>query len=371
MKGAENKQSDVLELYDGQLALAGKKTLISANIPELRITAAGKELFSLSERLYAKWLSDGKDLRLIDKAVDLCRKAVKEGYPHAVVRMAYYYDKDYLELDRTEEFRCRVAYDYYSKVVYQDKPPEIADGVSPEIPWDELRKCAARMLLDMLAAAPPSLARDTNDRCGYDYNSEQIRLRLNVSPEEFITPSRGERDREKLVKSVFNSCKHNKFRAPLFGIMRVPFDAILPLFAPKAPPAEKVSVRDLNFNININTWIFWDGKLLKAGKTAAFADFVATIDGGEAWIYFFNNSLGGHRYLNSKQRNDACQFMDDNGKLEMFFRLKASAEEQERWEYLFGDDDVYYFMSGKLSNVKKAMDRLIEKVRSGKDWSES
>ncbi len=362
MKGAENKERDVLELYDGQLALAGKKTLISANIPELKITATGKELFALSECLYAKWLSEGDDLRLVDKAVELCRKAVEEGYPHAVVRMAFYYDKDYVELDRTEEFRCRVACDYYSKVVYQDKPPKIDDGVSPEIPWEELRKHAARMLLDMLATAPPSLAKDTNDRYGYDYNSEQIRLRLNVSSEERSVPSRGERDREKLVRTVFNSCKHNKFRAPLFGVMRVPFDTARDVFAPKSPA--------LKMSGDLNIWLYWGNRLMKASNSSAFADFVAGIVGGEVWIYFFNNNMGGHRYLNAKQRNDACQAMTE-GNLEAFSRLKASAEEQERWEYLFSDDDVYYFMSGRLSNVKKAVDRLMEKVRSGKDWSES
>ncbi|MDE7087149.1 MAG: hypothetical protein K2O67_03045, partial [Clostridia bacterium] len=107
---------EVLELYDGQMALQNKK-LISDNVPPLKFSAHGKELFALSESLYGKWLKEGDDLSLVDKAVALCREAVAEGYPHAVVKMAYYYDKDYLAADRSEEFRCRVACDYYGKVI--------------------------------------------------------------------------------------------------------------------------------------------------------------------------------------------------------------------------------------------------------------
>ena len=147
-----------MELYDGQTATLSDKRLISDIVPDLKYSAHGKELFALSESFYCKWLSEGKDIKYVDRAIELCRQAAEEGYPHAVVKMGFYYDKDYIALDRTEEFRCRVACDYYCKVVYRDEAPAYEDEVTPEISWEDLQREAAGMFMDMLAGAQKSLS---------------------------------------------------------------------------------------------------------------------------------------------------------------------------------------------------------------------
>ena len=51
-----------------------------------------------------------------------------------------------------------------------------------------------------------------------------------------------------------------------------------------------------------------------------------------------------------------------------FSRLKDSAEERGRSEYLFSDDDVRFFISNRLTPLKSALDGLIDRVVSDKDW---
>lgn len=350
---------EYLELYDGQMAKLSDKKLISDVVPKLKYTAHGKELYALSESLYCKWLQGGGDTKLVDDAIALCRRAAAEGYPPAVVKMAFFYDKDYLSLDRTEEFRCRVACDYYCKVVYYDDTPKCEDGIIPETPWEQLQRAAARMLLEMLAGAQKALSGYSDGRYSFAENLKRLRERFGIGADLQNAPLRVERDRELFVNTVLDSCKNNRTRAPLFGVIYLDGEEVKRVFAPKSA-AMKICG-------DVNIWLFSGGKVTRVNNTSAFNKYLQSFEADGAWTFFFNNNLGGHKYLSGKQRKDLCELMmrDDYAR---FMRLSDSAEERGKSEYLFSDDDVQFFINGRLTPMRTALDGLINRVINDKDW---
>ncbi len=358
MKRNKSGAGDVLELYDGQMALPNRK-LIADNVPPLKFTARGKELFALSESLYGKWLQGEKGEDAVERAVELCRLSVEEGYPHAVVKMAFYYDKDYIATDRTEEFRCRVACDYYGKVVYCEETPPCDEDVTPEIGWTELKNMAARMLLDMLAHAPRALEEYGGGRYSYAYHCDRLRESVGTVP--VASCERTERDREKFAAKVFYGCKHNKVRAPLFGVIQLSAGQAQSLFAAGGDT--------IKLSGDINIWL-WDGsRTVRVNSTSAFNRFLGSLGSAETWAFFFNNERGGHGYLNASQRKAACELMMKDG-FSRYHTLVGSARERGRSEYLFSDDDVQFFMTGRINALKTALDDLIKKVTGDRDWSD-
>lgn len=331
---------DELELYDGQRASLPDKKVTTDYIPSLSISARGKELFALSENLYGKWLESQDDFSLIAKAIELCRQAVALGYPHAVVKMGFYYDKDYLDPDRMEEYRCRVATDYYSKVVYADRAPNTESGVTADLAWEDLRKMAARMLLDMLSSSSEALSRDVHDPYGYSYNKREIAtLFPDIKSEGKAGVMSRSKDMEKTLQEVLKSCKNNKFRAPLFGVLKMSVKEVLRVFSKNgfAWQASK----------NINVYLIAGEWVAKAGATDDFdrrlKERFADGDKGEnVWICFFNVNSEGHRFVNEKSRNAICNYCTQDGFL-IFRELTKAAELQNRSMLIFSDDDVHFY----------------------------
>lgn len=358
MKSKAVIDEQVLELYDGRMARHNGKPYTAMGA-ELKFSARGKELYALCESFYGRWLEKADAPRsLLDKSIEICREAAAEGYPHAVVKLAYFYDKDYVALDRTEEFRCRVACDYYRKVVFCENAPKGIEEVTPAV-WEEVKRIAACRLIDMLAGAQKSLSDYGNGTYSYEENLRLIRQRnIAVSTDNRHLPQRGERDKADFMETVFYACKHNKTRAPLFGVMSITAASAKRVFAPKSMAMKMCG--------DLNIWLFNGEKLLKVNNTANFKNFVGEIAGENNWVFFFNNNLGGHRYVNGKQRKELCELMmKDN--YARFKRLTQSAEERGRSEYLFSDDDIQFFLC-KKSKLRNALDSLIDKVAGDTDW---
>lgn len=359
IKEKEGEYERILELYDGQMATLSNKRLISAAVPELAFSAHGKELFALSESYYCKWLGGGGDLSLVERAIELCRESAALGYPHAVLKMAFYYDKDYLAPDRTEEFRCRVACDYYSKIVYCEETPRFKDAVTPEMPWEDLQRCAVQMFLEMLAGAQKPLSDYSDSKYSYAENAERILEKYGIVSERGNLSQRFSYDGEKFAETVLTSCKRNKLRAPLFGVICLNGAEVKSLFAQKSA-AMKICG-------DVNIWLDSGERVFRVNNTSAFFTALSQLNGGEIWIYFVNNNLGGHRYLSGKQRKDLCELMmKDN--FSRFTRLKDSAAERGKTRYVFSDDDVQFFINGRLTSVKSALDSLIDRVVCDNEW---
>ena len=94
-----------LELYDGGWACPHCKHGLMSAFSDFSVTRENEELFTLSERSYYRWLTNarrGQEGRTwLDKAVELCRESARLGNPLAVTRLGYYYDKDYVEENRS------------------------------------------------------------------------------------------------------------------------------------------------------------------------------------------------------------------------------------------------------------------------------
>ncbi|MGN1373296.1 MAG: hypothetical protein ACI4VK_04540 [Candidatus Coproplasma sp.] len=348
-----------LELYDGQRAVDKKVT--TDYIPNLRISAKGREIFALSENLYGKWLETQQDFSLIDRAIEFCREAVKLGYPHAVAKMGYYYDKDYVDSDRTEEYRCRVATDYYSKIVYADRAPVADNGASADLTWEELKKMTAKMLLEMLAGSNIALSRDAQDTYGYPYNKNRIAAMFpDIHIAEASSANNRNKDSIKSLQEVLNSCKNNKTRAPLFGVVKMTVAEMLTVFS-----KDGFGWRDSRY---INIWLICDKFLQKAAPTDKFDQNLKKTfsddnsKGLTAWVCFFNIGQGGHRYVNEKNREAICEEFRKNDFF-VFRELIKFAELQSRNMLVFSDDDIEFYNN---RNPLDAARKLIENVTKGK-----
>ena len=127
-----------LELYDGSWACPYCKREMGGDFSAFSITEENEELYILSERSYYRWLTNMKLLRgkaaqkLIDRAVELCRESAQLGNPLAVLRLGFFYDKDYVEVNRSEAVRCRIAYAYYSAVCFSDAELKEESGVGSD-----------------------------------------------------------------------------------------------------------------------------------------------------------------------------------------------------------------------------------------------
>lgn len=355
----KKKQEDELELYDGQRASLHDKKVTSDYIPALYVSAIGKETFALSESLYCKWLEDRTDTSLIDRAVALCREAVALGYPQAVVKMGFYYDKDYIDSERTEEYRCRVATDYYGKVVYSNDNigvekfvnPETGatEYVKPDVSWEELKKIAARMLLEMLASSEAAQSRDALDKYGYAYNRAAIPDSIKVE-KNYVMRSK---DMVEMLEDVLDSCRENTYRAPLFGVVKLTLDE-----------AQRVFTRE-GFGIKqskkINIWLICGSQVLKVSATNDFSKKFKNFADETVWVCYFNCNLGGHRFINQQNRVKICNaFSKDN--CHAFKKLIESDVLQKKKSLLFSDDDVYFHMTSRLSSPLKAAEKLIDTV---------
>ncbi|MDE6691066.1 MAG: hypothetical protein K2K04_03765, partial [Clostridia bacterium] len=291
-------------------------------------------------------------------AIALCREAVALGEPRAVVKMAFYYDKDYISTDRTEEFRCRVACDYYSKVVYCDEVPRSVDGASPD-EWEELQLTAARMFVDMLAGAQKPLSDYTDGKYSCAENAQRIFAKFGISSERVNLSSNPLSDGDKFAETVLISCKRNKQRAPLFGIIRLTAEEVKRVFAQKGE-AMKICG-------DVNIWLDDKNRVFRVNNTSAFKTALEGLQGSEIWLYFVNNNAGGHRYLSGAQRKGLCELMmKDN--YARFIRLKDSAKERGKIRYVFSDDDVQFFINGKLTPIKNALDNLLDRVVCDNEW---
>ena len=145
-----------------------------------RITPENEELFRQAELLYAQWLFDKDEtvtLDVVNRAIELCRRSAEMDNPKALVRLAYFYDKNYYLSDGGDELsRFKRAYTCYGAVCFSKlEEIPIYEGCRP-FSWDQLRRDTAGAMLRMLSHAPE----DLKDEGEYSYqnNLERVRMEL-------------------------------------------------------------------------------------------------------------------------------------------------------------------------------------------------
>ncbi|HIW01760.1 MAG TPA: hypothetical protein H9892_00245 [Candidatus Protoclostridium stercorigallinarum] len=342
-----------LELYDGRLACPYCKKIIGASGGGFRISAKSDTLFRQSEICFLRWLSSddkyGKEsMRLLDNAVDLCKEAALEGDPRAAVRLGYYYDKDFVETNRSEEARCRVAYNYYASVCFDRSVgafPTERGVTAPD--RDELRLEAAQLLLGMLALTPDEF--DAIEMYNFARNKAEAERLLGVRFPVRRAATAAEPDRVKEASLVLASCFASG-RTPLFGMFRLGGDELAALVS--GDDFGKLLGRR---RIRLGVYAEAEGggvdardRMQMLTNRALVRSVVPMYSGRTAYLYFYD-TRGPGAVMSALEA--------DNGRL-----LKTLAAEGGRSSYVFYDDDITMYNKG---GQKRAAERLINAVIQG------
>ena len=147
-----------------------------------------------------------------ERATSLCLEAALTGHPEAMWNMGFYYDKDFIETDRTELERCRVAAKYYSAIALHSES-EVAGWMGD---FKELRIRAARDLITMVAGMAP------RERSALLKTVESVRAMGLVSAEEVDALFNSGKTRatslRRRLEDLISSAVSKK-RAPTFGVI--------------------------------------------------------------------------------------------------------------------------------------------------------
>lgn len=362
-----------LELYDGNRSCPNCRSSLADYQSKFILTKENEELFLQAELLYANWLFklDGKtDISSVDKSVQLCRRSARLGNPKALARLAYFYDKDYTARNSSELTRCRVAYEYYSKVCYSDlNNTETEAGVS-SVDWVAVREQTAYSMLYMLASAPAEM--QNNPTYSLQNNLTRVRQELpGVMPD--FTGFSMENYKLSMVDrifAVFQNCM-NKKRAPLFGAFRMKVSELVELYLKATPERENMLIW---LTTQKKVWLSYirEADLPNREKLFERLSTERTINGFREWsrenganedeliwVYFFNPN-GGHPYINMKKQKKVQKTMYGNNGTGL---LRTMLQNGRHNFYTFYDDDIYHFM--RKNNEVEAVKALVDRVCGG------
>lgn len=359
-----------LELYNGEWACPDCKAKLGGVMSDFEITADNEQLFKLAECCYHNWLegaSRGEAERVreqLEKAIEFTREAAAMGNPEAVVRLGYYYDKDYTEVNKSEAARCRAAYAYYSAVCYASSELKVAkEGVKGVYDFRAIRIKAAGYLLKMLASAPEELT--SSDKFNYENNLAMIKERLGVEfPRPLVSGIKQSAVEQAFSKLMSCFARQN---APLFGVMRLSGGEL------KELKEKRVGSYTVIKLIRRGLFVAAAQAAEDSGKVSMDETFTAlknergfneymdgeVMDGADYWLFFFNEK-GGHRFFGkfalgriqkalTSSRYDAVKTIIDGGAGE---------------DLTFLDDDVYMCKS-KIGTMNDAVKKLAEYVQNG------
>ncbi len=363
-----------LELYDGTWACPYCKERISNVFSQFVYTEENQEQYILGERYYFRYLTADEELRQkngkkwLERAVDMCKKSARAGNPLAAIRLGYYYDKDYIELKRSEAMRCRVAYGYYASVAFCDGEPNNLAMVKDD--WMEVKRRAARLMLQMILQAPESFS--AVPRYSFSGNYQKVLSQLG----DVGVQANGEQAPQKVkryqqVFETFASC-FSKNRAPLFGLLYLTGEEVKSLFEVKddnGTDLYRMVEKGLDLRYiacDKNRAIERDDIFTALSNRRFITSCVYGDDGvggmkneGVYCLYFFNSG-GKHRFF-SKNERKKIQYRLENAECS---HIKRLANDGGRADYTLFDDDVYAYKS-KLNTLDGAVDKLINNVCAG------
>lgn len=358
-----------LELYNGEWACPYCRTIMGNIMTDFVITKENDQIFQLAESCYYAWLDaavhtreGSRNTSMLNKAIELTREAAATGNPEAAVRLGYYYDKDYTEVNKSEVSRCRAAYAYYSAVCFADINKFKAEkDVTETHDFAKLRERAARYMLKMLASAPEELTKI--QKFNYNDNADKVKKQLNmdIPPVEEsggVKPSAQQQAFDKL-RSCFSRQK-----APLFGIFKLSGEEFKALAAIKSAGDGVIkfikrgvflAVAPANENGKVD-----DGTFEALKNERAFNEYLqySVEEENDYWLFFFNEK-GGHRFY-GKFALDKIRKALTAADYEL---VAAFIESWAGEDLTFLDDDIY--MCKDKTTIKNAVSRLEDAVRQG------
>ncbi len=364
-----------LELYDGSWVCPSCfKDLIGAD-QAFVINKESESLYRTSEINYYTWLenADGEaKLSLVEEAVALCKQSAYMGNPMALLRLGYYYDKDYDEINRSESMRCKFAYKCYKAVALALAPPKILEGAQA-VDFTELQKRASLMLFDMMRNAPDDMKRAV--AVDFEHTRKVLSSKFGI---EYYGSLGGEKSgqagRLARLNELVSSLKNNH-RAPIFGAVRLTAEELQKLFDPKGRAKAQVSLLSVIkkkktdvFLVKLNEKGAVDEKddgIYKLTTESQVSQLLSLYDLSQPLALIVVNGLGKHPYLNGVEDAISNTLRKSDGFL--LKRLLSDADRTQT-EFVFYDDDLYYFARGQKRKVAQAVEKLIDSVcEGGKD----
>ncbi len=217
-----------LDLYNGDMACPRCRKKIELISREMQLTEKNSELYELAELWYSYGLSlcvgnsvpeairaigiSGEEM--IQKALALTMEASLSGHPEARWRLAFFYDKDYAESDKTESVRVRLAGKYYSSIFESSLPEFTGYGREQTL---ALKHRAARDFIKMLSLS------DKTDREYLHRQRDAALAYLSADEREEVNmPEKSDAESLKALCALFSS----EVRAPLFGVFTVSQDSV-------------------------------------------------------------------------------------------------------------------------------------------------
>ena len=342
-----------LELYNGEMACPKCKSNLNKQSTKLQATdPRAKELFSLAELYYhysickaAKLPATGLVERctlsadeMVKKAVQYCQEAVKLGHPEAIWRMAFVYDKDYVEKDKTETMRNRIAAHMYLSILSSPERQFPGYGAAnSEADTYALKKRAANDLIEITKKMP------SGDR--KYYTDALIEHSFLTAEQAAELRAEGGKGGGAELMSILREAS-SKRRASLFGIIRVKKEQLDRLSGEIVKiPAVAARKVDMMF-IPLGKDDKYDLRNSFGGESpfhvvCVAADAIKTGISRAAekaeesvCVYFFNKA-GKHRFYSSSGSRAKLQKMINNDKLNLLIAATAGRS------YVFYDDDVY------------------------------
>lgn len=355
-----------LILYNGDIVCPYCGNPLVNDEIEFKITKKSEELFKLSEILYYTSLStEDKVARnnYIKSAVEKCIDAMEMGHPQAYIRLGYYYDKDYVDLNRTEAVRTKIAYQYYSAIVYShSKDIKIEEGADP-ISLEDLKKNAADYMLKMLLDFEDD--EQSSEKFSYEYNATKIKELLNYSIEDDGGNAYGNSiGNIQRILSTLESCK-NKNRAPVFGLYTIlTKNELKSLFEAKNKmvldlmDTEKLRLACYSYERNNRVG---GGMISLSTKYQVDSILNELKEDGKVALVFFNKK-NGHKLLKRSDLKEIEKFIFNTIDEYVSMHINNIYSKVEKfYERVYNDDDIYFH---KIKH-KKITDSLVE-LCSGK-----
>lgn len=357
-----------LELYDGRIVCSKcGKDLLASDRPFV-LTEENQAYFNKSEELYFAWLenADGESkLSMAEKAVDLCKTSAYLGNPNALARLGYYYDRDYDEVNRGENMRCRLAYRCYKAVCMQNQSPTVEDGAK-EIDFTALQKRTAKMLFEMMKTAPEETVKAVES----DFRVVKERIATKFGEVYHAQDAVEETDATKIALEQIALIKSEQ-RATLFGVIKMNKATLTSVIEPKKDKSltlldvikkRKTEVYlvklDRASNINANDDAFY--RLTNENQVNTILNELSS---EETVAIVYVNGWGKHKYYS---KIDEIVKAIAKNRYDLARRLICDAD-RRRIEFTFYDDDLYYCQNftGGHKSLSSAMEKLIETVCEG------
>lgn len=333
------------------------------------VTKVNAEEFKLSETLFYRWLSyDGASLeasrKMLEDAVAFCKSAAFKGHPEAILRLGYYYDKDFVDTNRTEADRCKIAGAYYKSVINAaDNGYTAEQGQTCPDPA-VLKKAAAKLLVAMYAGSSNEIKKSL-ERYVEGLSKE---LRDQVDPEEIGNNSGMVADKSEQVYQVMSAFR-NKGRAPLCGVIYMKGYELKTLFKRNKEAALGVLGRGVSLICGTMTSRGTVDRYLQAltnpmlVKTliskGKYGNFELS-DNDDVCLYFFN-SRGGHRFFGQHALSTIQKTMKKQVADITFSNVRELMQSARKDTVLYDDD---FYINKKNCSLKKAVEKTLDQIRS-------